>query len=72
MIEYMVDFLGIYILGIGTGVLLCLRFHASSQRRREREESRRQLQRETESLRCDFESLRSEVNQMLQRRPVSL
>jgi hypothetical protein len=65
MTKYTASFIGIFLLGVGTGVVLGLTLPTSS--RRQRDESRRQLQRETAALRSDFEELRGEVGRLFAR-----
>ena len=64
----MIASLALFTLGIVVGVLLALVCVAFSQRRHERDQARRQFQLQTESLRRDLESLRSDVHRMLQPR----
>ena len=68
MSEYTVGLIGVLIVGIEIGVLLCLILQALSRRRREQDQARRQLQLETESLRRDLESLRGNIDRLLQGR----
>lgn len=64
----MIEYIGLFILGIALGVLLCLILLTIFQRRREREEARGQLRREAESLRSDLESLRRDMIRQFQPR----
>jgi sensor domain CHASE-containing protein len=69
MSESIVAFTDVLIFGIEIGVLLCLILQTLSQRRRQREEeARRQFEREAASIRRDLESLRSDMERLLQRR----
>ena len=72
MSGYTLAFTGVFILGVGIGVLLCLIFETVSRRRRERNHTRRQFQLETESLRRDFESLRRDVDRICSANPLPL
>lgn len=68
MSEYAVGLIGVLIVGIEIGVLLCLILQAISRRRREQDKAHRQLQLETESLRRDLQSLRGNIDRLLQGR----
>jgi uncharacterized membrane-anchored protein YhcB (DUF1043 family) len=65
MSKYTAAFTGVFLLGVGIGVLLGRILPTSS--RRERDENRRRLQCETASLRSDLDALRSEVGRLFAR-----